>query len=266
MKIVTAVVNNSDFIEIQYYTLKKYFVGDYEFIVFNDAKDFPDFTNHNDVTIKNKIESLCNSLNIKCINIPNQQHKNNHDAAIRCADSMNYILNYQKNNPDKYLLLDSDMFLVDTFDINKYSNYDCAVVFQTKNNNTIQYFWNGIYYFDMNKIKNKHLLNWDCCKDCDVGGMMQEWLKIQINDSPTKIYYIKHLASNDWDKSKVPDNIKNNNKLIDFFINDVRNENNKFFCELYDNIFVHYRAGGNWRQEGLNIHAKLTKELKDALN
>ena len=45
MKIVTVVVNNPIFIIIQYYTLKKYFKGDYEFIVFNDAKDFPDYTN-----------------------------------------------------------------------------------------------------------------------------------------------------------------------------------------------------------------------------
>ena len=52
MKIVTAVVNNPTFIEIQYYTLKKYFKGDYELIVFNDAKDFPDMTNGNDITIK----------------------------------------------------------------------------------------------------------------------------------------------------------------------------------------------------------------------
>ena len=33
MKIVTSVVNNPIFIEIQYYTLKKYFKGEFEFIV-----------------------------------------------------------------------------------------------------------------------------------------------------------------------------------------------------------------------------------------
>ncbi len=33
MKIITAVVNNPTFIEIQYNTLKKFFQGDYEFIV-----------------------------------------------------------------------------------------------------------------------------------------------------------------------------------------------------------------------------------------
>ena len=34
MKIITAVVNNPDFIEIQYWTLKEHFKGEYEYIVF----------------------------------------------------------------------------------------------------------------------------------------------------------------------------------------------------------------------------------------
>ena len=64
MKIVTAVVNNPDFIEIQYHTLKKFFKGPYEFIVFNDAKDFPDFTNEGDITIKSNIENICTMIQI----------------------------------------------------------------------------------------------------------------------------------------------------------------------------------------------------------
>ena len=83
MKIITVVVNNIDFIEIQYYTLKKYFQGEYEFIVFNDAKDFPDYTNYNDITIKSNIENKCRELNIKCINIPNEHHKSIIDASVR---------------------------------------------------------------------------------------------------------------------------------------------------------------------------------------
>ena len=27
--------------------------------------------------------------------------------------------------------------------------------------------------YDMTKMTNVELLNWDCCKECDVGGMMQ---------------------------------------------------------------------------------------------
>ena len=74
MKVITAVVNNPIFIEIQYYTLKKYMKCDYEFIVFNDAKLFPDYSNGGDINIKEIIEKLCKNLKIKCINIPNEHH------------------------------------------------------------------------------------------------------------------------------------------------------------------------------------------------
>jgi len=280
MKIITAVVNNPLFIEIQYYTLKKYFQGEYEFIVFNDAKDFPDFTNGNDITIKTQIEDMCSKLNITCINVPNENHKQNKIASERTADSMNYILQYQKQNTDKYLLLDSDMFLVDYFDINKYSEYDCAIVLQSRNNN-IHYFWNGIYYFDMYKLKNIELLNWNCSPSCDTGGMMQEWLKLQLGNTPmpntdeirwtnnifhtNNIYFIKHLWSCSWDTSELPINLQDNSKLIDFFKNDIRNTNGKFFCEIYDDKFLHYRAGGNWKNEGLDLHKSLSQKLKFCL-
>ena len=95
MKIVTAVVNNPVFIQIQYYTLKKYISCDYEFIVFNDAKPFPDYSNGGDITIKNSIEETCKKLGIRCINIPNQNHIKQTYAAVRCADSMNFILKFQ---------------------------------------------------------------------------------------------------------------------------------------------------------------------------
>jgi len=283
MKIVTAVVNNPIFIEIQHYTLKKYFKGSgsYEFIVFNDAKDFPDFTNDNDVSIKNKIEEMCNKLNIKCINIPNDHHINIIQASVRTSHSMNYILNYQKENPDKYLLFDSDMFLIDYFDVSKYFNYECAIVLQSRNENKINYFWNGLYYLDFTKIENVDLLNWDCCTHCDSGGMTQYWLEKQMlnfdmpntdkirytttNFHNEKTYFIKHLWSCSWNEDELPKNLKNNKKLIDFFINDVRNQNNKFFCEIYDDVFLHYREGGNWLKKGLKLNYEMTTKLKEIL-
>ena len=261
MKIVSSVVNNPDFIEIQYHTLKKYCKVDYDFIIFNDAKEFSDYTNYGDITIKKQIENMCQKLNIVCINIPNYNHRKDPCPAIRCADAMNYILEYQKKNPDKYLLLDSDMFLIDELDVNKFSNYDCALLLQIRNN--LEYFWNGIYYFDITKMKDLELLNWDCTTECDVGGSMHNWLKKNKEFSP--LYHIKHLNSCFWDINDLPKKLENNTKLINFLKNDIRNENGKFFCEIYDNVFLHYRAGGNWRNEGINIHKKLTKELKEAL-
>jgi hypothetical protein len=289
MKIVTAVVNNPTFIEIQYHTLKKFLkctnTESYEFIVFNDAKAFPDFTNGGDTTIRSKIEEICLALNIKCISIPNDHHQyDTCGAGHRCAESMNYILNYQITNPDKYLLLDSDMFLIDYLDINKYSQYDCAVLLQSRHNHNTNYIWNGIYYFDIPRMKNLEMLNWNLAHDCDVGGMMQQWLKTQMLNKPMpntddlrwkkgesfntdSIYFIQHLWSCTWNEEEMPENLKGETyaALLTFLKEDVRNVNQKFFCEIYDNVFFHYRAGGNWNNEGMNLHNELTKKLRKIL-
>ena len=277
MKIVTAVVNNIDFIIIQYNTLKKYFKGEYEFIVFNDAKNYTDSTNFGDISIKQKIESLCNKLNIKCINIPNEHHKFVKGGSERTADSMNFILKYQIENPDKYLLIDSDMFLINYFDIDIFSKYDCAVVLQMRNDRNSYYMWNGIFYFDIEKMKNIHLLNWNCCVGCDTGGMTQAWLKSQIdinndnfeqvinNKKSEQIYFMNHHSSCNWYEKDIPDDLKNNLELIKFLKEDVRNKDGKFFCELYENVFLHYRAGSNWRKEGPKLHNTLTNSLKKVL-
>jgi len=265
MKVVTAVVNNPIFIQIQYYTLQKYMKCEYEFIVFNDAKSFPDYSNGGDINIKNIIDQLCKTLNIKCINIPNQHHTKQNDASVRTADSMNFILEYQKRNPDKYLLLDSDMFLVDNFDLSDYEKYNCAVVLQSRFDNKIKYFWNGLYYFDIKKMNNLPLLNWNCSPHCDTGGMMQLWLQTQENLTTNNIFYIKHLCSCAWNETEIPENLQNNKKLLHFIRTDPRNQNDKFYCEIYDNKFLHYRAGGNWEKRNMNIHHALSLKLRDLL-
>ena len=280
MKIVTAVVNNPQFIEIQYHTLKKYFKGDYEFIVFNDAKSFPDFTNGGDITIKTQIEEMCSTLQIQCISIPNEHHRNAISApSIRCADSMNFMLQYQKAHPDQYLILDSDMFLVDELDIGKYTPYDAAILLQNRDDKN--YFWHGVCYLDFTKLNNIDLLRWDCTDKTDTGGGMQEWLLNQVPDEDKNtssntellrnityvdnIYFIRHLVSCKWKIHQLPKRLQQNISLIEFLKNDVRNINDKFFCELYDDIFLHYRAGCNWRQEGMETHRRLAQTLKNAL-
>ena len=59
MKVITCVVNNPIFIELQNKTLKKYLKNDFEYIVFNDAKPYPDSTNGGNVKIRTDIEDLC---------------------------------------------------------------------------------------------------------------------------------------------------------------------------------------------------------------
>jgi hypothetical protein len=289
MKVITCVVNNPIFIEIQYKLLKKYLKGgDFEFIVFNDAKEFPDYTNDGDVTIRKQIQEICKNLGIKCINLENnyqQEHsKNSNIASTRTGIGMNVMLNYQKENPDKYLILDSDMFLIDYMDINKYDGYKCAFVLQSRENN-YRYMWNGLVYMDMNLIKDDiNDLDWGLTPFTDTGGKTRDWLERQfknediyvptgeelrykkdINYNSKSLYFIKHLWSMSWNESEIPENLKEQKELISFMKNDIRNKNNNFYCEIYDNIFLHYRNGGNWVGEGLNFHNNHSSNLKKVL-
>ena len=259
--VVTAVVNNPEFIEMQYQSLKKYMKIPYTFIVFNDAKDWKDFSNFNDVTIKNKIKEKCLELGISCIDVPNQHHKNEDGPANRCADAMNFIRDYMIHNQNRYLLLDSDMFLINDFN-DEYKNYDAAIVYQKRWKKMI-YPWNGIFYFNMPYLKNQDLLDWSFNGHGDVGMNNNKWLMESYGEDNKKLHKIQHLISCQWDKKQYPPNL--GDKLLSFLENDPRNEDGKFFCEIYDNIFFHYRAGGNWRKEGKNTHNDLSKNLKSIL-
>jgi hypothetical protein len=276
MKVVSIVVNNPLFIQLQYQTLKKFMECDYEFIIFNDAKSFPDATNEGDVTLREKISELCKSLNVQCINIPNEHHKKSGAYSQRHVDSSNFLLKYQLEHPDKYLILDSDMFLINYFNISQFDEYDAAIILQERCNR--YYIWPNFYYIDFTKIKNKELLKWDIFPGADSGAMSYLWLQKQCTNPPTfkeiceseigikkdKILFMKHLYSCSWSDDKYPENFYGD-KLLQFLKQDPRNVNHNFFFEIYAKKFLHYRAGSGWIGEGLNFHKNLSTKLYELL-
>lgn len=280
MKVLTSVVNNPTFIEIQHHTLKKYMSCDYEFIVFNDAKPFSDFTNGGDVILCDKIREICDKLHIKCISVPNQHHERMDCPVVRCAEAMNFMYDYMLQNKDEYLIIDSDMFPIDNIDIDKYRENDCAIVLQHRDYiKPFQYIWNGLFYFNMNTMNDVESICWDKCFNADVGGMTYEWLSNKCDNLPTVqdirtnklktysrygIYFIRHLWSLTWNDSEIPENLKGT-ELMKFIREDPRNNFGNYFCEIYDDTFLHYRAGGDWQRRGLGFHKDLTDKLKSVL-
>jgi hypothetical protein len=259
MKVITCVVNNPIFISFQYNLLKKFMPISYEFIVFNDAKSFPDYTNFNNPKLKNEIIEMCNNMGIKCINISNDHHQHSTNASIRHTDTLRFIKEYMEHNSDMYLMIDSDMFPIYKIDIEKYSQYCCgAIILQQRDNK--KYMWPNLFFFDTVRVPDFNMLNWDTVNGCDTGGMSHQWLDKQEHENPSNIYYIKHLCSCGWNIDSIPDNITSNS-LINFLLSDQRNMDGKFWCEIYDNTFLHYRAGSNWNSEGLEIHNILIKNL-----
>lgn len=265
MKIVSVVVNNPTFIELQYNSIKKFFKSEkeYELIIFNDAKEWPDITNFNDVSMKQQIINMCKKLNIPCINIPNSHHRNQPSASIRHSDSVNFITKFMFRYSDTYLMLDADMFFIDYFDIKEFEKYYFCYINQSRNVNNIivNYPWPNFFYLNINEIPNKNLINWGIDTGLDAGGKCKLWLSTLEND---KILPINHLYSCGWNNEQIPESINQNIRL--FLDNDLRNQNGKYFAELYHNKILHYRAASNWMNNSYDLHIKLTNLLKDTLS
>lgn len=266
LHIQTAVVNNPKFIELQHTSLKYFVSGDYDFTVFNDAKSWPDFSNFNDDSVRREIQRVCERLNIPCINLENSHHKFDACPAHRCADANTAMLEVQRSNPANYLVIDSDMFPIVPFKTNKYMKYDAAFVPQMRKNDSkkVEYFWNGIYYFNMETLTPQAKLSWKCDDIegvwTDVGGGMYYFLQ----ESKNNFYKIPHLHSGHWDALDFP--LTCDNKWLNYIKNDVRNTGTKFYSELYDNTFFHFRAGGNWEKRGATEYSSRVDLLESVVN
>jgi hypothetical protein len=277
MKIINIVANNPIFIELQYKTLQKFVVGgDYEYIIFNDGKDFPDLTNFGNIAEgRAGIISKCDELKIKCINIPNAHHIHNTDASIRHSDSLRFVLNYMKSNLDEYLMLDSDMFLIDQLDLNVYRKHVCACVLQERPG--LVYFWPNLFYLDMRRAPNIDKLDMGIVTGGDTGSATNTWLKSFNYKFPSiksiksmvqccnnDFYMIKHLRSLNWRKTDLPINVDKN--IIDLLASDNRNKKGNYFYEIYDNRILHYRAGTNWMNNNKDLHEQNILRLVDYIS
>ena len=119
---------NCKFIELQYKSIQKYFKSEYEYIVFDDSRDYEHLTAYN-IIQTNKIKQICDKLNIKYIRIPQELHdnrdkimpkcfvnKDDHPISRTCV-AVQYGLKYTIDNFNNCyaFILDADMFFIDNF-------------------------------------------------------------------------------------------------------------------------------------------------------
>ena len=279
LTIQTSVVNNPKFIELQYLTLKKFVKGDYKFVVYNHAKDYSDCSNYytENNNYKKDITSICEKLNIECIDVIDNPNSYKGCPSAGTASAMNYILkNSHIPNPGKYFVIDSDMFLINEMNTDKYNNYDC--VYRTCVRNECKYMWNGIYYFDTTKMKNVNLLDWNMFKytetnphpGCgywtDTGGYTHKWIEQEYKNHNIK--EIDMYETGKWNENDLK--IKLHPQILNFCKNDKRSilnfgNNDKYFSEIYEDCVLHYRAGGNWQGLNKSIHEEAINSLEKSI-
>ncbi len=254
----------TDLIEIQFKTFKKFIKGDYEFIVFNDAKDHADIINFNNANIRNEIKDICYKLEIKCIDVPQNLHNqrnilfsdtiepsSNHPSC-RTSIATQYLYNWVNNyNFDYLIIIDADMFLIDYFDINEYKDIDIAFVPHSDSNSeiSINYMWNGFIIVNNKKIKNFDIPNFDCGRvlgfGVDTAGQTHFWLEKYSSQLNIKYIDCGHIGMREnYEK------IKNyyTKELQEYF--EKLSDNNYGLINkeiLLNNKVLHIRgAGGNW--------------------
>lgn len=279
MKVISVITNNPIFIKLQYDSLKKYLDTEYEYIVFNDGKHWPDETNFNDPVNEGReaIEKTCKELNVKYYNLPNEHHKYVTAPSQRHSDSLKLLIQYMKQNIDEYFVLDGDMFLVDKLNIEKYRTKVCGCVLQERPN--LKYIWPNLFYINMKTIKYMDLFELHIVPGGDTGSASNNWLQsynyIYPNDHDIRysnnqyendeFYFIKHLWSTSWNEDEFPENLKSNENIVRYIKEDTRNTNGQFFVEIYDNCIFHYR-GGTWiNMKNINLHKTNLSKLKNLI-
>ena len=177
-------------------------------------------------------------------------------------------------------LIDSDMFLVKPFSIEKYlQGYDIAGELQGRKNERIEvrYLSPALCFMDMRTLPNKRALSFNSGDVegllCDVGGHNYYYFK---NNPSVKrqCFGLLHIGAWKQDiKCKSCDNMSCSacsGRLYDRFLHSARV---KFIQDCPDDIefflddtFLHYRSGSNWNNKPLEYHIAKTNALCNLLN
>jgi hypothetical protein len=235
--IFTSVVNRPDFVSLQDTLFKKFLKNDYKFHIVDDSID---------ETISNHFKVICDGINAVYYKKPSRIIQMN--PAQACADTVqwtydNIIKNNHKN--DIVFFCDSDMFLIDEFDISEYMS-DAIIAGLPQYRSHVTYMWNGIMFFNMPKIKDLDIDFSDGVVDgemTDVGGHTYWYFKNNnISMKETDVQYPTHFNDIDLQNGEV-----------------TRGYN----FELHlDGKFLHYRAATNWHSNWRGFEDPLASKTK----
>lgn len=178
LKIFTTVTNQPSFAELQAKTFKEFLQCEYEFNIVDDS-----------VGYNEEYVQICKDYGL------NYHLKKEkiipHNPMQSCAQAVQWTYDnlIKKCEDDIVLFLDSDMFLFKEFDPIEYMTGKTIVgCLQSRGN--VNYLWNGILLFNMNKILNYGgNLDFSCGnidgEFCDVGGGTYYFIRdnnIQVDD------------------------------------------------------------------------------------
>ena len=235
--IFTTVVNRPDFVVLQDDLFKKFLKNDYLFHVVDDSIDS---------NISEEFQKICKERDLRYYQKPKRTVQMN--PAQACADAIQWTYETiikQEYSKEIIFFTDSDMFLIDEFDIEEYMS-DAIIGGLPQVRGHVTYMWNGIMFFNMPKMEDLDI-------DFSDGVVNGELTDVGGNT----YYYFK--KNNFWMKETDVQYPTNYNEI------DLQNEEvtKGYNFELHlDGKFLHYRAATNWHSNWRGSEDPLTNKTK----
>lgn len=283
VRIITTVAAWPEALEITRKSLNKHLKEDFELFAFIDTPSEPCAFNLWDPKLREKASHIASEWCDKVYVVPTEVHEDRrrqfpgtkekiaHNANTRAADTLQYAWNTAiKDFEGKILLLDSDMFPVADFTVSEYlTQNDISAIQVTSwsrnHKHSVPWIWSGLLFLNPARMNNKEIWSFDCGKvnkvNVDVSGQTNVWMNHGQN--LTTINWMKHLPSLTWATDMLE--IEISKALSDFLSEDDRNIDGKNFCEIYDQKFLHFRAGSNWRLEEPEVVITRNQKFREVM-
>ena len=285
INVITTVSSWPEALELQRKSLHKFSENPFKFIAVIDTSETPNAWNLWDASLRKRAIEIANEYCDEVVVFPEELHANRRElfpktktkrarySNERAADVLQFVFRHKILESQKStMIIDSDMFpianfnLVEQLQINKFR----GVLQHRKGilNKKVKYFWNGIIQLSPSELPELVNFSLDCGKvkgaRVDTGGQSHYWIeKLEKVYDRNLLGEINHLSSLNW---QIPDlNVTLSSELFDFIVNDDRNVEKQIFTEIYDDKFLHFRAGSNWREEDSNSVKKRHHIFLDAL-
>lgn len=265
--ILSSWVNNPENLVHQVNLFRKFCKEDFDYIAIIDAKPYEDFTNFNNKNMVDELVNACMRVNVKYEILDQSLHlqrdkvmprpniiSENRNPATRTALSAQYSWNIAKKiakNYDFVCFFQCDMFPIKEFSLDEWVQ-DNSLLYVSQKRDQVQYAWDGIFILRPSSEPKEiwDLIDFeDGFQDgayTDAGGGM--WKLLKKIENKKKVNYINSLQ---WSLCSFLEE-----PLQKFLLNDPRNQNGKFFAELYEGIILHLRAGGNWDNTNKDVYFK----------
>lgn len=240
IQIFTSVVNRPDFVILQNQLFHKFLKNEYQFHIVDDSIDD---------TISEQFKSICSENGFSYYKKPLRTVQLN--PAQACADTVQWTYDHiiRKDYKDSLVFFcDSDMFLIDEFDISEYMN-DAMIAGLPQQRGNVTYMWNGIMFFHMSKLEDL---------DIDFSDGIVEGEMTDVGGN-TYYYFQKNKIEMKKTDSECP--------VYPTHFNDIDLQNEEvtrgYNFELHlDGKFLHYRAATNWHSNWRGSEDPLTKKTK----